>query len=46
MTVKTIREAISEALFQEMDRDKDVVLMGEDIRGYRWIKQRIYGLSK
>ena len=33
MTVKTIREAISEALFQEMDRDKDVVLMGEDIRG-------------
>jgi pyruvate/2-oxoglutarate/acetoin dehydrogenase E1 component len=33
MTVKTIREAISEALFQEMDRDEDVVLMGEDIRG-------------
>jgi len=33
MTVKTIREAISEALFQEMARDKDVVLMGEDIRG-------------
>ena len=33
MTVKTIREAISEALFQEMERDDDVVLMGEDIRG-------------
>ena len=33
MSTKTIREAISEALFQEMQRDSDVVLMGEDIRG-------------
>jgi pyruvate dehydrogenase E1 component beta subunit len=33
MSTKTIREAITEALFQEMQRDSDVVLMGEDIRG-------------
>ena len=33
MSIKTIREAIAEALFQEMHRDSDVVLMGEDIRG-------------
>jgi pyruvate/2-oxoglutarate/acetoin dehydrogenase E1 component len=33
MTCKTFRTAINEALSQEMHRDPDVVLMGEDIRG-------------
>ncbi len=33
MTIKTIREAITEAMFQEMERDPDVILMGEDVRG-------------
>jgi len=33
MTNKTFRAAINEALSQEMHRNPDVVLMGEDIRG-------------
>lgn len=33
MAEKTIREAINEALRQEMARDSNVVLMGEDIAG-------------
>jgi acetoin:2,6-dichlorophenolindophenol oxidoreductase subunit beta len=33
VTNKTFREAINEAMSQEMDRDPSVVLMGEDIRG-------------
>ena len=33
MTKKTVREAITEALSQEMRRDSGVVLMGEDVRG-------------
>ena len=33
MTVKTMREAINEALRQEMERDPTVFIMGEDIRG-------------
>jgi pyruvate dehydrogenase E1 component beta subunit len=33
MTVKTIREAINDALKQEMERDENVVLIGIDIAG-------------
>jgi pyruvate dehydrogenase E1 component beta subunit len=33
MTKKTIREAIIEAMIQEMSRDENVLLMGEDVRG-------------
>lgn len=33
MAKKTIREAINEALRQEMDRDPSVVVMGEDVAG-------------
>ncbi len=33
MTSKTVREAITEALLQEMRRDPSIVLMGEDVRG-------------
>ena len=33
MTEKTIRDAINEALRQEMQRDASVVVMGEDISG-------------
>ena len=33
MAKKTIREAINEALRQEMERDETVILMGEDIAG-------------
>jgi len=33
MAVKTIREAINDALRQEMERDENVVLIGEDISG-------------
>ena len=33
MASKTIREAINEALSQEMARDPSVVVMGEDVAG-------------
>ncbi len=33
MTIKTYREAVEEALAQEMERDERVVLIGEDLRG-------------
>lgn len=33
MAVKTVREAINEALFQEMRNDENVILMGEDVAG-------------
>ena len=33
MSIKSFREALNEALWQEMERDHRVVLMGEDIRG-------------
>lgn len=33
MAIKTFREALNEALVQEMERDQRVVLMGEDVRG-------------
>lgn len=33
MTRKTIREAINEALRQEMERDPSVVVIGEDVAG-------------
>lgn len=33
MTIKTVREAINEAMVQEMSRDSNVLLMGEDVRG-------------
>lgn len=33
MTVKTFREALNDALFQEMRRDPNVVVMGEDVSG-------------
>lgn len=33
MTVKTMREALNEALFQEMHRDPSVIVMGEDVSG-------------
>jgi len=33
MTVKTFREALNEALFQEMRRDPSVIVMGEDVSG-------------
>ena len=33
MTIKTYREAVKEALAQEMERDERVVLIGEDLRG-------------
>jgi len=32
MTEKTIRDAINEALRQEMSRDPSVVVFGEDVR--------------
>ncbi len=35
MAVKTFREAIREALIEEMDRDERVFLMGEDIGRYQ-----------
>lgn len=34
MSIKTYREAIHDALEEEMDRDADVILMGEDIGVY------------
>lgn len=34
MSIKTYREAIHDALEEEMDRDTDVILMGEDIGVY------------
>lgn len=33
MAIKTYREAVKEALAQEMERDERVVLIGEDLRG-------------
>src|SRR5512141_3452493 len=33
MAVKTFREALSEALFQEMRRDPRVIILGEDVVG-------------
>lgn len=33
MAIKTYREAVKEALAQEMERDERVVLIGEDVRG-------------
>lgn len=33
MAIKTFREAINEALFEEMNRDPNVFLIGEDIAG-------------
>jgi acetoin:2,6-dichlorophenolindophenol oxidoreductase subunit beta len=33
MTIRTFREAINDALRQEMERDDRIVIMGEDIRG-------------
>lgn len=33
MTVKTMREALNEALFQEMRRDPGVIIIGEDVSG-------------
>lgn len=33
MTVKTFREALNDALFQEMRRDPSVIVMGEDVSG-------------
>ncbi|MCP4381757.1 MAG: alpha-ketoacid dehydrogenase subunit beta [Hyphomicrobiales bacterium] len=33
MTKKSYREAINEALYQEMERDERIILMGEDIAG-------------
>ena len=33
MTVKTMREALNEALFQEMRRDPGVIVIGEDVSG-------------
>jgi pyruvate dehydrogenase E1 component beta subunit len=31
MTIKTMREAISEALWEEMERDERVIIMGEEV---------------
>lgn len=33
MTVKSVRDALNEALFQEMRRDPSVIIMGEDVSG-------------
>ena len=33
MTIKTYREAINEALLQEMKKDENVVVIGEDVAG-------------
>ena len=33
MTEKTYREALTDALFHEMRRDKNVIVMGEDVVG-------------
>ena len=33
MAIKTYREAITEALMIEMDRDERVIVMGEDVAG-------------
>jgi pyruvate/2-oxoglutarate/acetoin dehydrogenase E1 component len=33
MAIKSYREAINQALLQEMERDERVVMMGEDVRG-------------
>ena len=33
MPIKTYREAVKEALAQEMEHDERVVLIGEDLRG-------------
>lgn len=33
MTVKSVRDALNEALFQEMRRDPSVIVMGEDVSG-------------
>ena len=33
MSLKTYREAINEALLQEMQKDENVVVIGEDVAG-------------
>ena len=33
MAIKTYREALTEALMIEMDRDERVIIMGEDVAG-------------
>ena len=33
MSIKTYREAINEALLQEMKKDENVVVIGEDVAG-------------
>lgn len=33
MAIKNIREAINETLHQEMERDEDIIILGEDISG-------------
>ncbi len=33
MTVKTVRDALNDALFQEMRRDPSVIVIGEDVSG-------------
>ncbi|HQU02186.1 MAG TPA: alpha-ketoacid dehydrogenase subunit beta, partial [Acetobacteraceae bacterium] len=33
MSIKTMREAINEALHQEMARDSRVIVLGEDVSG-------------
>lgn len=33
MTVKSVRDALNDALFQEMRRDPSVIVMGEDVSG-------------
>jgi len=33
MSVKTVKEAINDALVQSFENDKNVILMGEDIAG-------------
>ena len=33
MTIKTVKDAINDALVQSFEEDKNVILMGEDIAG-------------
>ena len=35
--IKTIREAINEALHQEMERDATVIILGEEVAGGCWL---------
>lgn len=45
MPIKSFREAINEALRQEMERDKSVILLGEDIAGGAGCAEGSHGSS-